>query len=154
MRSTGMVTPETLQAIPFFEELSDDMIRQLAAIASLQEYPENSFLDQRKMSARYFYIILEGEISLQVESLTGKTVRLETVAAGGAIGFSALIDMDSKRYISDARTLSKVTLLRFGSDDMTRLFYQNFEMGYLVMKKIAWIAKMRLMYRTHPVPTL
>lgn len=149
-----MVPSEVLQSISFFEELSEEMARQLAAVAELKVYPEDVFLDQRKRTAKYFYILLEGEIGLQMESLTGKTVRLETITPGGAIGFSALIDMASKRYISDARTLSKVKLLRFRADDMTLLFYQDFELGFLIMKKIAWIAKMRLMYRTHPIPNL
>lgn len=149
-----MVPTDLLESIPFFEELSEQMLKQLAAIADLKVYPEDTYLDQRKKSARYFYVLLEGEVSLQMESLTGKTVRLETITPGGAIGFSSLIDMASKRYISDARTLTKTKLLRFGADDMTLLFYQNFELGFLIMKKIAWIAKMRLMYRTHPIPNV
>ena len=147
-----MVPAGLLKTTPFFEELTEEMIEQLAAVAELKSYPENVFLDHRKKAAKYFYIILEGEVSLQMETLTGKTIRLETITPGGAIGFSSLIDMASKRYISDARTLSKVKLLRFLADDMALLFYQNFEFGFLFMKKIAWIAKMRLMYRTHPIP--
>lgn len=149
-----MVPIKILQSLPFFEELSDEMISRLADIAELKVYEEDVFFDQRKRSAKYFYILLEGEVSLQMESLTGKTVRLETITSGGAIGFSSLIDMASKRYICDAKTLSKVKLLRFRADDMVRMFYQNFELAYLIMKKIAWIAKMRLMYRTHPIPNL
>lgn len=149
-----MVPIKLIDSVSFFEELSDEMRQRLAAIAELRAYPEDVFLDQRKRSATYFYILLEGEISLQMESLTGKTVRLETITPGGAIGFSSLIDMSSKRYISDARTLSDVRLLRFRADDIELLFYQNFELGYLIMKKIAQIAKMRLMYRTHPIAKL
>ncbi len=149
-----MVPVSILQSITFFDELSDEMIARLATIAELKMYDEDVFFDQRKRSAKYFYIVLEGEVSLQMETLTGKTVRLETITPGGAIGFSSLIDMASKRYISDAKTLSKVKLLRFQADDLVRVFYQNFELAYLIMKKIAWIAKMRLMYRTHPIPNL
>ena len=149
-----MVPPEILASITFFEELSDEMIRQLAAIAELKVYPEGVFLENRKRSANYFYIILEGEIGLQVESLTGKTLRLETITPGGAIGFSSLIEMENKRYISDARTLTPVKVLRFVADDMMLRFYQNFEMGFLIMKKIALIAKRRLVYRTMPIPKL
>lgn len=149
-----MVPVDILKSTAFFEELSEEMVRRLAAVAELKAYPEGIFLDQRKRVANYFYIILEGEVSLQMESLTGKTVRLETITPGGAIGFSSLIDMVSKRYISDAKTLSPVKLLRFRADDMMLLFYQNFELGFLIMKKIAYIAKMRLMYRTHPIPNV
>lgn len=149
-----MISTEILKDIPFFEEFNDEMVSRLAAIAEIKVYPENTFLDQRKRSARYFYIILEGDVSLQVETLTGKTVRLETITPGGSIGFSSLIDMGPRRYISDAMALGEVKLLRFRAEDLELQFYQNFELGFLFMKKVAWIAKMRLMYRTYPIPNL
>lgn len=146
--------PSVLRALDFFNELSDEMILRLAAIAELREYEAGVFLNQRNSRADFFYIVVSGEISLEIESLTGKTVRLETIAPGGAIGFSSLVELEKKRYLSDARTLTPVTLLRFKSDEMTMLFYQDFELGYLIMKKIALIAKQRLVYRTHPIPKL
>lgn len=147
-----MVAPEILKEAPFFDELSEDMINRLAAIAEIKTYPKNHFMDKRNQNATHFYLVLEGEISLQMESVTGKTVRLETISVGGAIGFSSLIDMDNKRYTSDAKTLTPAKLLRFKSDKMRLLFYQDFELGFLIMKKIAYIAKRRLMYRTLPIP--
>jgi len=147
-----VVDPNILKEIRFFEELSDERIERLAAIAELRMYEQGAFLNKQKRAADYFYIILEGEISLQIESLTGKTVRLETVGAGGAVGFSALIEMEEKSYLSDAKTLTPVKVLRFPANELTLLFYQDFELGFLMMKKIALVAKRRLMYRTHPIP--
>ncbi|GAB6907095.1 hypothetical protein DESC_390062 [Desulfosarcina cetonica] len=146
-----MVPTKTLRDLSFFEELSDSMIERLAAAAELKSYPAGSFLNQRKREAHTFYILLEGEISLEVESVTGQTVHLETIVPGSAMGFSSLIEMPSKSYLSDARAITPVKILRFRSDALIQLFYQDFELGYLMMKKIAWIAKMRLVYRTYPV---
>ena len=146
-----MVPPQILKDLTFFEELSDAMIADLASLAEIKAYPEGAFLNKKKKDADFFYILLEGEISLEVDSLTGKTVRLETIAPGGAMGFSSLIEMGSKHYISDARALSPTKILRFPSLEMSRLFYQDFELGYLIMKKIAWVAKQRLVNRTYPV---
>ena len=149
-----MVPVELLRSATFFEELSDEMVERLAAIAELKQYPVGTYLNENKKTAHYFYIILEGDISLQVESLTGKTVRLETITPGGAIGFSSLIDMENKRYLSDAKVLATAKVVRFDANALTMLFYQDFELGYLMMKKIALIAKRRLMYRTYPVPAV
>ncbi len=149
-----MVSPDILRSLVFFEELSDEMIERLAAIAELRAYREGAFLNKRKKEALYFYIILEGEICLEVESLSGNTIRLETIVSGGAIGFSALIETETKRYISDAKALTPVTVLRFRATDLQLLFFQDFELGYLIMKKIALIAKQRLTNRTHPVEKL
>jgi CRP-like cAMP-binding protein len=149
-----MVAPELLKDVPFFEELPNNMLERLAAIAEIKTYPKDHYLDKTRTSANNFYLVLDGEISLQMDSVTGKTIRLETISHGGAIGFSSLIDMDPKRYTSDAKTLTPVKLLRFKADEMMLLFHQDFELGYLIMKKIAWIAKRRLMHRTRPIPKL
>jgi CRP-like cAMP-binding protein len=147
-----MVPVELIRTATFFEELSDEMVERLAAIAELKQYPVGAYLNESNKTARYFYLILEGDISLQVESLTGKTVRLETITPGGAIGFSSLIDMENKRYLSDAKVLATAKVVRFDANALTMLFYQDFELGYLMMKKIALIAKRRLMYRSFPIP--
>ena len=147
-----MIEPGILKRLSFFEEFSEDMIDRLAQVAELRRYEEGAYLNKRKKAADYFYIILEGEINLEMEGLTGETVKLETIAPGGAIGFSSLIDTKSKRYLSDAKALTPVEILRFSADELTLLFYQNFEMGYLFMKKIAFIAKTRLENRFYPIP--
>jgi CRP/FNR family transcriptional regulator, cyclic AMP receptor protein len=149
-----VVPLELMQSTDFFDELSEEMLKRLAEIAELKSYPAGVFLNEGKRIAKYFFIILEGDISLQMESLTGKTVRLETITPGGAIGFSALIEMEPKRYIGDAKILTPVKALRFPADAMMLLFYQDFELGFLIMKKIALIAKRRLMYRTFPIPKI
>lgn len=150
-----MVPFEVLSAAPFFDELSDDKLKRVCALGEMKAYPEGVLLDQRRRKAKHFYLILEGEIGLEVESVTGKTIRLETIGQGGAIGFSSLIETGSARYYSsDAKTLTPVKAIRFSADGMMILFYQDFELGFLVMKKIAYIAKKRLEYRTYPIPKI
>ena len=147
-----MVDKSILRPIQFFEELSDEMLESIAAIAELRMYDSDVYLNKRKRSADYFYIILEGVVSLQLEDISGETVRLETIGAGGAIGFSSLIESEKQKYLSDAKTLMPTKAIRFRNDELFLLFYQDFEMGFLIMKKIARIARRRLVYRTYPIP--
>ncbi|BBO85998.1 hypothetical protein DSCO28_65640 [Desulfosarcina ovata subsp. sediminis] len=149
-----MVDPALLKSLAFYDDLSDAMIDRLASIAEIREYKEGDFLNKHRRGAKFFYNILDGEISLEFESLTGKIVRLETIVAGGAIGFSSLIEMEEKTYLSDARAISPTRVLRFLASEMALLFYQDFELGFLIMRRIAKIAKRRLMYRTHPIPQI
>lgn len=146
-----MLAPETLGEMKFFEELSSKHIERLATIGEVKAYPKGVFLDKNRRHANHLYVIMDGSISLQIESLTGKTIRLETVSAGGAIGFSSLIETHDKGYTSDAMLLTPAKLLRFKADELKLLFYQDFELGFLIMKKIAYVVKRRLMYRTLPI---
>lgn len=147
-----MVDKSILRPVRFFEDLSDEMIESIAGIAELRIYDSDVYLNKRKRSADYFYVILEGEVGLEIETISGKTVRLETIGTGGAIGFSSLVESKKQEYISDAKTLMPTKAIRFRNDELKLLFYQNFQMGFLIMKKIAYIARRRLIYRTYPIP--
>jgi CRP/FNR family transcriptional regulator, cyclic AMP receptor protein len=152
IKGDAMVPKEMLRSIKFFEDLSDEMLERLATIADLRHYTEGEYLNKRKTTANYLYILLEGAISLETEDITGKRHNLETLMPGAALGFSSLIDTDSRQYLSDARVLTAPTrTLRFKSSELVLLFYSDFELGFLIMKKIALIAKRRLQYRTHPL---
>ncbi|MEI6260444.1 MAG: Crp/Fnr family transcriptional regulator [Deltaproteobacteria bacterium] len=150
-----MVPKDMLKSIVFFEDLSDEMLERMAAIADLRHYTEGEYLNKRRNPADNFYIILEGAISLETEDITGKKHNLETLMVGAALGFSSLIETESKRYLCDARVITTPTrTLRFKASDLISMFYLDFELGFLIMKKIALIAKRRLLYRTLPLASL
>lgn len=150
-----MVPKDMLKSIVFFEDLSDEMLERIAVIADLRHYTEGEYLNKRRNPADNFYIILEGAISLETEDITGKKHNLETLMAGAALGFSSLIETESKRYLCDARVITTPTrTLRFRASDLISMFYLDFELGFLIMKKIALIAKRRLLYRTLPLASL
>lgn len=155
MNGANMVESSILKSLTFFDEMSDDMLRRLAEIAKIKEYSEGEVLGKQRREAKYLSMVLEGEISLEFESLTGKLVRLETIVTGGTIGISSLIEIEDKTYMSDARALvSPTRVLEFLASDLMLLFYQNFELGFLFMRQIARVAKRRLMYRTHLIPQI
>ena len=57
------------------------------------------------------------------------------------------MDTEEKKYISHAKALSDVSLLKWRVEDLRKLFHKDYEMGYLLMKRIAKIAKKRLQVR-------
>ncbi len=62
-------------------------------------------------------------------------------------GFSALVDTEEKNYTSSAKALTDVKLYNWKAADLEALFSQDFEMGFLFMKRIAKITKTRLQIR-------
>jgi CRP/FNR family cyclic AMP-dependent transcriptional regulator len=57
------------------------------------------------------------------------------------------VDTEMKKYTSHARALSPTKLFCWDGAELERLFYQDYEMGFLFMKRIARIAKSRLQRR-------
>jgi CRP-like cAMP-binding protein len=62
-------------------------------------------------------------------------------------GFSALVDTEKKNYTTYAKALTDVKLYKWEAPDLEALFNQDFEMGFLFMKRIAKIIKTRLQIR-------
>lgn len=146
-----MVDKSILKSVEFFEEFSDEMVERLAKLAELRQYQEGEYLNKKRRSADYLYIILEGVVALELEDITGKMIRLETLFDGAALGFSSLVEIEPKRYLTDARVLTPTKALRFRPADLDALCYQDFHFGFLLMKKTTLIARQRLLYRTLPI---
>ena len=146
-----MLNQDILKSVGFFEEMPEEILENLSKLADLRQYKKGEYLNKQKRSADYFYIILEGSISLELEDITGKMTYLETLMPGAALGFSSLIEARPKEYLTDARVLAPTRAIRFRASDLLPLFYQNYELGFLMMKRIALIVLRRLIYRTHPI---
>lgn len=149
-----MVDTSILRPLRFCQELSDAQVERMADAAELVDLGAGEYLNKRKRSADYFYVILDGSVRLEQQDVDGNLIPLETLFQGTAIGISSLIDRETRQYMSDARALMPTTVLQFKPDNLMRLFYQDFELGFLVMKKVALIARDRLIYRTRPLENL
>jgi CRP-like cAMP-binding protein len=63
------------------------------------------------------------------------------------LGFSALVDTEDKSYTTSARVLTDTRLYAWKAEDLEALFSQDYEMGFLFIKRIAKIVKARLQIR-------
>lgn len=143
-----MINKVILKSVAFFDDFSEEMLGKLSKIAEMKEHVEGLYLNWRHPSADKMWVILRGTISLTVENDRGETIQLETLQAGDVLGFSSFIDTEPKEFISEARVIVPTRVLLFRADDILTLCHQDFEFGFLMMKKIALIAKHRLITRT------
>lgn len=143
-----MVNKDTLKSLPFFDGFSEETLEKLAKKAEMKEYIMGLYLNWGRRSADKMWIILRGAISLTVENGGGEIIQLETLQEGDVLGFSSFVDIEPKEYTSVARVTEPTRALVFRADDILRLCQEDLEFGFLMMKKIAKIAKQRLITRT------
>ncbi len=139
-----MIDINILRSIAFFEDHSDAHLEKCAKIAKVVNLDPNTYLNKKSRSADDLYVILEGAVRLEVENDDGSRSQLETLYPGAAIGVSSLIDVQSHEYLSDARTLTHSKLVKFSAEELTNLFSQDYQLGYLIMRKLAMILRKRL----------
>ncbi len=142
-----MVNLDELKSIILLSHLTDSMLEKLTDITMTAEYKAGDYIFKEGEYARYLYAIIDGKVGLELEKTANTTVLIDTVGRGRTLGFSALVDTEQKKYTTHAKAMVDTKLFLWDVAELEQIFYQDYEMGYLFMKRIAKIAKTRLQIR-------
>ncbi|MBW1798533.1 MAG: Crp/Fnr family transcriptional regulator [Deltaproteobacteria bacterium] len=133
-----------LRSIVILSPLNDSMLEKLIKITSMQEYEAGRYIFKEGEYAEFLYAVLDGKVGLEVEKSVNKPIQISTIVRGFTFGFSALVDTEEKKYTTSAKALTDTKVFIWKGADLERLFYQDYEMGFLFMKRIAKLIKTRL----------
>ena len=142
-----MVELDDLKSIILLSHLTDSMLEKLTNITMTAEYKAGDYIFREGDYARYLYAIIDGKVGLELEKTANNFVLIDTVGRGRTLGFSTLIDTEQKMYTTHAKAMAETKLFIWDGAELEQLFYQDYEMGFLFMKRIAKIAKTRLQIR-------
>jgi CRP-like cAMP-binding protein len=138
---------DDLKSIIILSHLNDTMLKKMAKVTLVTDYNEGEYIFKEGDYAEYFYSVLEGQVKLELEKTTSDVIMIDTITRGFSFGFSSLVDTEHKKYISHAKAITNTKILKWRSTDLEALFYEDYEMGFLLMRRIAKIAKKRLQIR-------
>ena len=82
------ISTKQLHAHPFFEGLPEQQLATIAALAGETTFPEHTYLIRRGDAASDLYLVLDGNVSLEIEAPGRDRVVLDMVGAGGIVGFA------------------------------------------------------------------
>ncbi len=142
-----MIDLDGLKPIIILNYLKDSMLDKLLSITSIEEYRVGDYIFNEGDEAKNLYAVIEGKVGLEIEKNSSKRILIDDIIQGMTFGFSALVDTEEKNYTSSAKALTDVKLYNWKAADLEALFSQDFEMGFLFMKRIAKIIKTRLQIR-------
>ena len=142
-----MIEVDDLKSVIMLGYINDSMLRKVAKITSITSYPSGKYIFKEGDYAEYLYSIIDGRVGLELEKNSSTLVLINTITQGMTFGFSALVDTEEKKYTSSAKALSETKVFVWKGTELEKLFHQDYEMGYLLMKRIAKIAKTRLQIR-------
>jgi len=76
-----------------------------------------------------------------------KILNIDTITRGHTFGFSSLVDTELIKYTTHAKALADIKLYTWEAANLEKLFYEDYEIVFLLIKRIAKIAKTRLQIR-------
>lgn len=135
-------TQEYLAAHEFFAGLNDDFLQLLGEHATEKKYPAGEVLFQQGKSADKFYLVREGEISVQVPALVGPALELQVLGENQILGWSWLIPPFRWHFL--ARASTDVVLLEFDGKAILQQCEQNPKFGYELFKRFTEMMSERL----------
>ena len=142
-----MLRIEDLKSIIMLSDLNDTMFEKILKVTKKTNYSSGEYIFREGDYAEHLYSVIEGKVGLELQKNTNTLIMIDTITQGYSFGFSALVDTEQKKYASHAKALTDTKLLKWSGENLQKLFYKDYEMGYLFIKRIAKIAKRRLQVR-------
>jgi len=133
-----------LRCIVLLNQLNDHMLEKMLKITAMKEYDAGRHIFKEGEYAEFLYAVFDGKVGLEVEKSVNKPIHISTIVRGFTFGFSALVDTEEKKYTTSAKSLTNAKIFMWEGSDLERLFYQDYEMGFLFMKRLAKLIKSRL----------
>jgi CRP-like cAMP-binding protein len=140
---------ETLRKTQIFQGLNDEQLEHVAPLCRQVHCLSGKVFFSEGDEATDVFVVLEGEVALEVELFMGdhvrpKTITVEKIAQEDTFGWSALVE--PRRMTTTARCTRDVDIVAINGDDLKVLLKEHPDIGMLVMENVATIVRQRLVH--------
>jgi CRP-like cAMP-binding protein len=133
---------EALGQHPFFFGMSEDHLRKMAACASAVEFAPGETIFHEGAPADACYLILDGDVALELTAPGRGPHVLQTLHAGDILGWSWLFA--PYKWSFDAQSLNETTALRFDAAELRDTKEADPTFGYDLLTRFAEVMVRRL----------
>ena len=132
-----------LQQVDIFEDLSPEQLGFVDKICIEKNYNQGELVFEENSPSREFYIIVDGEVEIQVDpdtigdgSNSYQPTTIATLRRGQSFGEVAIID-PGVRSASAKCGSETCRLLMINREDFLLLLENDYKMGFIVMRNFA-----------------
>lgn len=130
-----------LQRHPFVEEFQPQHIEKLASMATRVRFERDQVIFREGDECGEFYLIVSGLVALEIAA-PDHTLRVQTLAAGDELGWSAILMGRRKHF--QARALERAEALAFDGGGLLVACKQDPVFGYVLMHRLLGVVSERL----------
>jgi CRP-like cAMP-binding protein len=137
-----MVPQEELAEVEFLRGLMPEHVRQLAGMAQLKEFPPDTLLFREWQHADHIYLVLRGELALEVRVPGRGDVAVQTVGPGELLGWSPALGGGAMTATARALTLCRLAAL--DARQLQQAWARDPALGMACLRQIALAVARRL----------
>jgi CRP-like cAMP-binding protein len=131
-----------LENHPFFHALSAAHMDVLTSCARQTRFPGNTMILHQGDAADRFFLIEEGCVALEADRHRQGAIRIQTLGAGDALGWSWLFPPHYCHF--SARTVEPTDAIIFDAIQLRARFNQVPDLGNVLVKRMAQVVVKRL----------
>ncbi len=135
---------DTLQGIPWFVDLRTDQIENIARISRLHQLAAGQDLFRECGKQDFLYILLEGEITLEMLVPTRGEVHIYDAQPLDVIGWDQLTPVIRQRFGS-AHARKPSLLLAIAGDALRQLCEEDHELGFVIYRRVTNLVASRML---------
>jgi CRP/FNR family transcriptional regulator, cyclic AMP receptor protein len=133
---------EAITQHAFFRGMKPEHLAVLATGARAADFKAGEVLFREGQPANQFFLIESGKIALEMHEPAGRTLLVQTVAAGEVLGWSWLFPPFS--WHLQARVLEPTNVIVLSGAHLLITAESNHDFGYELMKRVAQVVISRL----------
>ena len=135
-----------LQAVKLLSDLKDSILKKIERITTVRNYKRGDFIFKENQYADFLYAVITGKVALELHISSVSRCRVKDVYPTETFGISSIVDTGKRIYIADGIALQDSKVFCWRGNDLERLFYEDFELGFIFMRNTGKILKNRLQY--------
>lgn len=126
-----------------FADLSTEELARVAGICSERDYPGGEFVFVEHTEGDELFVILEGEVAIQLE-LACEEDGMPLVTLGPGAVFGELSVVDESPRSATARCLTDIKVLVLKKVDFDNLIESDHDLGFKLMRNLARLVSNRV----------
>lgn len=148
-----------LAKLPFFKGLGKEYIDRLCSHVKAKHLQAGDVVFSQDDKASSFFVIREGQVEVQIPSIYGAPIVVQTLGKNQVLGWSWLLP--PYKWHFEARASQDSVILEFDGEALRKQCEEDARMGYELMKHFAALmadrvqaARMRVLEVCGPVETV
>lgn len=138
----ALAAAESLRQIELLRGLTEEERQKLKNLGETERYEPNIVIFSEGAEAGIFYLLEEGQVSIESQLSRGLRFPIMAVSPGEAFGWSALVV--PHQYTATALSLTKVRAIAIPKEAMLEMMRANPALGLAIMEKVASIVASRV----------
>ena len=137
-----MISPEQLRRYPFFADVSEDALKEVAMISDDVVAESGKTLFNEDDPADAMYILVDGEVDIKYTLGDGEKRVVDTLVAGDLLVWSALVE--PYRCTATGTTRKPCKLISINAKKLRALCEVNQDLGYRMLISVTQLLATRL----------